>query len=100
MRGLICLFLLGSTAFAQGAPLRSLRDVEVVDARGYVTRLTGFRRVTGDDHFRGYRGASRILVPYDKLRELHILTPPDRSARLRAKRPITRSSPRTPASRV
>lgn len=85
MRALICTFLLTTAAFAQGAMTRPERDVVLIDARGFVTRLTGFRRVSGDDNFRGYRGAARILVPFDRVREFEVRPAPGGAARTRVR---------------
>ena len=76
MRVLLCWILLVAAVGAQGRGGRlAMRDVEIVDARGVVTRASAFRRVSGDDVFRGYRGMGRIEVPYDRLRELRISPP-------------------------
>jgi len=85
MRALICTFLLTTAAIAQGAVTRPERDVVLIDARGFVTRLTGFRRVSGDDNFRGYRGAARILVPFDRVREFEVRPSPGGAARTRVR---------------
>ena len=49
-----------------------LRNVEVVDRDGKTTKLAGFHRVSGEDHFRGWLGSGEVDVPYQRIREIAI----------------------------
>jgi hypothetical protein len=74
MRAGIVLVLLtiasSSTGEDGGAESHPLLNVEIVDAKGVATALTGFYRLSGEFHFDGYLGASQIRVPYDRVREI------------------------------
>jgi len=62
-----------------------LMNVDLIDARGFKTKLVAFHRISGENIFRGYLGAADIDVPYERVSELSISTPNVPGGRMRAK---------------
>jgi hypothetical protein len=61
-----------------------LRNVEITDRAGMSTRLAGFYRLSGEDFFRGFRGAGEVQVPYERVVEISVLAPAHPAGRMRA----------------
>ncbi len=83
-----CAFLLTLLTLAVRAegPIReiSLLNVELIDARGVKTALTGFHMLNGEHRFQGYLGSAEIEVSYRNLREIKVSPPSHPGGRMRA----------------
>lgn len=61
-----------------------LMNVDIVDSRGFKTKLIAFHRISGENVFQGYLGAANIEVPYSRVAELRVATPSVPGGRMRA----------------
>ena len=84
MRAIALLFLI-APALAQGLPRGvSLLNVDVVDAKGTRTALSGFHLANGENRFQGFLGSGNIEVAYDRLHAIRVLPPARPGGRMRA----------------
>lgn len=65
-------------------PETPLRNVELVDRDGIATRLSGFYRLSGEDHFSGFLGSGEIEIPYERAVEIQIHAPAHPGGRMQA----------------
>ncbi len=65
-------------------PETPLRNVELVDREGVVTRLAGFYRLSGEDFFQGFLGSGDIEIPYGRMVEIRVLAAARPGGRMRA----------------
>ena len=74
-------------AFSGGFQSRvhALMNVELLDKSGKKTTIVAFHRVSGENRFVGYLGASEIELPYENAKEVRIMSPEEPGGRMRAR---------------